>query len=354
MFDFSALGLWLNLALFSVAAACVWFAGVRITRYANVISQKTGLGQALIGLLLLGGVTSLPELAVSLTASFSGKADLAVNSILGGIAMQVAILAVADALTGKRALTSIVPDPVVIFQGSLKILLLSIVSAALIVGDYPVLNAGIWMWLLALVTSFCLWALSKVQGDVPWIPAERHLRDKEQQRAKLMAGKDGEKSLRWAACRASIAGAVIVIAGYVLARTGDEIAQASGLGQSFIGAVLVAIATSLPELSTVLSAARAGLYTMAMSDIFGTNLFDLSFLFLIDISEGSQAVMNGAGRFESLAAMIGITVTAIFLAGLSERRDRTILGVGYDSFAVTIVYLAGLVGLFFLRQAGGA
>jgi cation:H+ antiporter len=81
-----------------------------------------------------------------------------------------------------------------------------------------------------------------------------------------------EKSLRWAVWRAAATGSVIVVAGYVLAMTGDALADATGLGQSFVGVVFVAIATSLPEISTVFSAVRAGLYTMAVSDIFGTNL----------------------------------------------------------------------------------
>jgi cation:H+ antiporter len=354
MVDFAAMGLPINLAFFAAAALAVWFAGVRITRYANVISDKTGMGQALVGLLLLGGVTSLPELAVAVTSSVSGDDSLAVNSILGGIAMQVAILAVADALIGRRALTSIVPDSVVILQGGLKILLLSIVAAAIVVGDVPILFVGVWMWLLAIVTGISMWVLSRVQGDKPWVPSDSEIsKEKEEEQAKKKAAKDKDKSLNWAVMRAAIAGVVIVVAGYILSRSGDAIAEATGLGQSFVGAVFVAIATSLPEVSTVFSAMRAGLYTMAMSDIFGTNLFDTSFLVVIDIAGGSDAVINSAGRFEGFAALIAISVTAIFLVGLAERRDRTILRMGYDSLAVMGTYLAGLVVLYFLRSSGG-
>jgi cation:H+ antiporter len=354
MFDFAAMGLPINLALFAAAAVAVWFAGVRITRYANVISDKTGMGQALIGLLLLGGVTSLPELAVAVTSSVSGDDSLAVNGMLGGIAMQVAILAVADALIGRRALTSIIPDPVVILQGGLKILLLSIVAAAIVVGDVPILFVGLWMWLLAIGTGIGMWVLSRAQGEKPWVPGDSEIsKEKEEKQAKKEAGKDKDKSLNWAVTRATIAGVVIVVAGYVLSRSADAIAEATGLGHSFVGAVFVAIATSLPEVSTVFSAMRAGLYTMAMSDIFGTNLFDTSFLFVIDVTGGGDAVINSAGRFEAFAALIAISVTAIFLVGLAERRNRTVFRMGYDSLAVMATYLAGLIILYFLRNTGG-
>lgn len=353
MFGLSALPLVFSIPAFLAAAVVVWIAGTRITRYANVISDRTGLGQALIGLMLLGGVTSLPELAVAVTSSVAGDSALAVNSILGGIAMQVAILAIADVLIGKRALTHVIPDPTIMLQGGLKILLLSIVTAAIMVGDIAVLRTGIWMWLLLIVTGIAMWILSRVQRDQPWLPSSKDItKQAEHERAEKSAERDKDKSLQWAIWRAAVAGLVIVIAGYVLSRTGDAIAEQTGLGQSFVGAVFLAIATSLPELSTVVSAMRAGLYTMAMSDIFGTNLFDLSFLFIIDITGDGEAVMNKVGPFSGFAAIIAISVTAIFLVGLAERRNRTVLRMGYDSLAVLATYLAGLVVLFFLRDGG--
>ncbi|RVP30613.1 sodium:calcium antiporter, partial [Sinorhizobium meliloti] len=188
MLDFAGLGLWLNLAIFAGAAVAVWMAGVKITGYANAISEKTGVGQAFIGVVLLGGITSLPELAVGVTSSLSGDASLAVNSILGGIAMQVAILALADMLIGRRALTSVIPDPVVMLQGGFKILLLSIVAASIVVGDVPVLFSGLWMWLLAAVTGFGMWVLSRTQRDRPWIANDEEVTpEKEEERARKEA-----------------------------------------------------------------------------------------------------------------------------------------------------------------------
>ncbi|MCA1490330.1 sodium:calcium antiporter [Ensifer sp. NBAIM29] len=358
MFDFAALGLWLNIAIFAGAAAAVWIAGVRITHYARIISDRTGVGQAFIGVVLLGGVTSLPELAVAVSASLAGNASLAVNSMLGGVAMQVAILALADMLIGRRALTSVVPDPTVMLQGGFKILLLSIAAASIVVGDVPVLYSGLWMWLLAAVSGLGLWVLSRAQHRKPWVTNDEQVtHEREAQEHKESASREERqesgKSLSTVALAAAATGAVIIVAGYLLSRTAEGIAEETGLGQSFVGYVLVAIATSLPEASTVFTAARAGLYTMAMSDIFGTNLFDLFFLFLIDVTGGADAVMNNVGRFETFAALIAVTVTAIFIIGLVERRDRTIFKMGYDAFGVLTVYLAGLMVLYFLRDASG-
>lgn len=350
MIDFANMGLLPNAGLFTVAAIFVWLSGVRISRYANIISNRTGMGQALVGLLLLGGVTSLPEAAVAVAAAMGGAQSLAFNSVLGGVAMQVAVLALADAIIGKRALTSVIPDSTVMLQAGLKILMLTIVTAAIIVGDVVVLGAGLWMWLLAAATLFSMWILSRVERDQPWLPNDKNVSmDKERERADKKAEKDADKSLQWAAIRAAIAAGIIIVAGFVLSRSGEAIAEQTGLGQSFVGMVLVAISTSLPEVSTVFGALRGGLYTMAMSDIFGTNLFDISFLFLVDIFGSGDAVVNQTGPFEGFAAVLAIAVTVIFMIGLAERRDRTIWRMGYDSFAVLLTYLGGLVVLFFLR-----
>ena len=59
MFDFAEANILVNLSIFAVAAVIVWFAGARIIRYANAISSKTGIGQSIIGVLLLGGITLL-------------------------------------------------------------------------------------------------------------------------------------------------------------------------------------------------------------------------------------------------------------------------------------------------------
>jgi cation:H+ antiporter len=87
---------------------------------------------------------------------------------------------------------------------------------------------------------------------------------------------------------------------------------------------------------------------MAISDTFGSNLFNLGLILLADAIFVGDPILNHAGRFEIIAALLGIVLTAIYLIGLLEREDRTIFGMGYDSLAVLLVYLAGLVLLYFV------
>jgi cation:H+ antiporter len=288
----------------------------------------------------------LPEAAVTVSAASSGNADLAVNNLLGGIAMQVAILAVADVAIGRAALTAVVPNPIVLLQGTLNILLLSVVASGIIVGDKSVLGIGLWLWLVLALYLYGIRLLAKSEGRLPWRPVTE---DEIPEPAEEDDRPGPASELPSTIAKTVAAGTAIVAAGYVLSRTGEAIAEQTGLGSSFVGAVLVAISTSLPEVSTVLSAVRLGNYTMAISDILGTNLFDAALLFVVDSVDRGGPVLNRVGTFSAFAAIIGIVVTALFTTGLIERRDRTILRMGFDSVAVLVTYLAGLAMLYHLR-----
>lgn len=353
--DFAQMGLAMNLALFVVAAAVVWAAGARLSRYAEAISDRTGLGDAVLGVLLLGGVTSLPELAVSLTSASRGNAELAVNNLLGGVAAQVAILAVADFLIGRRALTSVVPDPTVLLQGALNVLLLSAVAMGIVVGDTSVLGVGLWVWGVLAIALYSIRKVALSAGRRPWrAVATRGSPAPEPERhgggdGGGEAGRKKHDGLGALAAKTAGVGFAILAAGYVVSRTAEAIADETGLGASFVGVFLVAVSTSLPEVSTVLSAVRLGLYTMAISDILGTNLFDIGLLFAVDLAAGGEPVLDRVGPFSAVGAVLGITVTALLLAGLAERSDRTILRMGTDSAAVLVAYVGGLVLLYTLR-----
>src|SRR5688500_11669965 len=81
-----------NLLIFSEVTVVVWICGTRVARYADELAQRYQLSRALLGLFLLAGVTSLPEISTSFTAAASGNADLTVNNLFCGIMMQMALL----------------------------------------------------------------------------------------------------------------------------------------------------------------------------------------------------------------------------------------------------------------------
>jgi cation:H+ antiporter len=344
MIAFATLPLWLNIATFLAAAVAVWIAGTRLSRYADGIAREFGIGQAVLGVVLLGGVTSLPEIAVTGTAAFGGNAELAVNNLLGGFAMQVAILALADMAIRKSALTATVPDPIILLQGILGIILVTVTIAGISVGDIAFAGAGLWTWALAVLFVYAVRMVVRAEDNPGWkvigeppspeIDAEDPKHDLS--RIHLLAA-------------TGMAALGILVMGYLLSTSGEALAERSGLGDSFFGAVFIAISTSLPEISTVLAAVKLGRYVMAVSDIFGTNLFDIGVIFLVDLFFPGGAVLNEVGTFSIVAGLIGITVTAVYVVGLIERRDPALFGIGFDSYAVAVIYLGGVFLLFTMR-----
>jgi cation:H+ antiporter len=170
---FEALPLTANLGLFAAAAAIVWFAGTRLARYADAIAEKTGTGRELLGIALLGGVTSLPELAVATTASLAGHPALSVNDLLGSAAINVLILAIADAALGRDALTSVLASPGVALQGVLGIILLTMVVAATMTFDVPLLGASAWTWALLFGYVIAVRVVAKSRSGEAWHAAGR-------------------------------------------------------------------------------------------------------------------------------------------------------------------------------------
>jgi cation:H+ antiporter len=358
---FEGTPLWVDAAAVLVAAVAVWTAGVRLARGADAIARRTGLRQAVVGVLLLAVATSLPEIAVTATAALGGNSALAVNNLLGGLAMQVTILALADAVLGRDALTAVVADPSVLLQGILCALLLAVAAAGITLGDVPAFGVGIWAWAIAAGYPATLWLVARTpRASTQWVVESRRGEKTKSARARRrgappndgeVAEQHGARHASFAAvvARTALAGLVILAAGVVLARAGEGIATKTGLGESFVGAVLVAGSTSLPEVSTVFGAVRLRRYEMAVADIFGTNLADVALLPVVDALSAGPPVLGEMGRFSTAAALLALTLTLVFLAGLIERRDRTVLRMGVDSLLVLLLYAGGLVLLYHLR-----
>jgi cation:H+ antiporter len=344
--EFAAFPLWVNALVFAAAAAAIWVAGVRLAACAEEVAQRTGLGQAFVGALLLGGVTSLPEAGTTVSASALGNAPLAVNNIFGGIALQVAVLALADWAARGRALSSRVTDDTALLQAPLLIGVLCVAVAGMLLPDVLWLGVGAWSAAVlgAAVIAFYLIHRHAVPGR--WTPRHEERQDR---RSTAPHGDASAMSNRALTALLLAAAAAILVAGWALASSADVLAEVTGLGSSFVGAVGVAIATSLPEITTTLAAVRLGAYTLAYANIFGANILDAAIIFLADVVYPGPPVLNEVGRASAIAGLLGIALTSILLVGIVRRRRQVIAGIGLDSVAVLVVYFGGVALLYWLR-----
>jgi cation:H+ antiporter len=338
--------LWINSLIFLVAAVFIWFAGTRLVRYLDAIAVKTGLGQAFVGMLLLGSITSLPEIANVMTSSWTGNPSLAINNLLGSASINVLLLAIADSFIGRDALTSLVAQPATLMQAALSMIVMALVATAITSGDTSVLGIGAWSIAVFASSIGAFWLCAQYERTAPWVVKEE---PQSKERGIPGAENAGPQSLRLLIAKAAVVGVVIFVAGYCLSQTGDALAVQTGLGSGFVGFVLIGVSTSLPELSTIVAALRMRKYEMAIGEVLGTNFVNVSLILLADAMFTGGPVINELGRFEIASALLGIVLTGVLLIGLLERRNPTFLNMGYDSLAIMLAFSGGLVMLYALR-----
>ena len=169
--------IWVNAAVFLAASIVVWSGGVRLTIYVDRISTLTRLGQVFAGMLLLGCVTSLPEVANVITASSAGIPALAVNNLLGSAAINVFFLAIGDAVVRRDALTSIVASPATLMMSVLCMLVLIAVAVAITTGDILLYGVGAWGLALAAVSVVSFWLSSGYADRSPWKVSDKREED---------------------------------------------------------------------------------------------------------------------------------------------------------------------------------
>ena len=143
----------------------------------------------------------------------------------------------------------------------------------------------------------------------------------------------------------TIAALATLGAGVALERSGDAAADELGMSGLLFGATFLALATSLPEISTGLQAVKQGDDDLAVSDIFGGNAF-LPVLFLVATLITGTAVLPRAGAADIYLTALGALLALAYVVGLIFRPTRRVLGMGLDSLIVLVLYLVGIVGLF--------
>lgn len=344
---FTMLSLPLLVLVFVVAAAAVWFAGIQLSGTTDVIAARFKLGEALGGLILLALATNLPEIAIVVSGAARHDVGLAVGNILGGIAVQTVVLVLLDGVGvhDGHPLSSRTTTLALVLEATLVIAVLvvavmgsqipdTVIFARLTPED--VLIAALWL--------VGLWLLNKARTGLPWsLSPDDNAPERPRKDAQ---GKDGAGGMSTARAITVFAVSAIVTlaAGVVLAESGSQIAGHIGLSGVLFGATVLAVATSLPEISTGLASVKLGDYETAFSDIFGGNAF-LPVLFLVATVISGQAVLPHAQATDIYLDVLGILLTTVYIYGLIFRPQRRVLRMGVDSFVVLVLYAVGIIGL---------
>ena len=134
---------------------------------------------------------------------------------------------------------------------------------------------------------------------------------------------------------------LVVLAGTSLARNGDIIAARTRLGGLWVGSVFLAVATSLPELTTDIAAVRIGAPDLAAGDLFGSTMANMLILAIVTLLPRGGMVFQKAALDHALYASLAIIMTCIAAVFVMTRSQTTIVGVGPGSILLVLIYIVG-------------
>lgn len=221
---------------FVACTIVIIYSGINLAKYGDIIAEKTGLGKTLIGMVLMAGVTSLPELVTGISSvTYADVPDIAAGDVLGSCVFNLLIFVILDLFYRPMPLSSKAHRGNILSAG-FGILLLSLVAISLFlggrlfplgwIGPYSLIIIGIYF--IAVRMGY-FYEKKQLSGFVKGIAVELKHEGTSQKTAFIRYGQNAF---------------FVVIAAIFLPIIGEGLARSTGLGQTFVGNALVALATS--------------------------------------------------------------------------------------------------------------
>ena len=331
------MGLWIQFAL---VTAVVFYAGSKLSLYGDVIAEKTGMGRMWVGVTLMASVTSLPELFTGIgSVVIFELPDIAAGGVLGSCMFNVLIIALMD-VSGPVPISQKVEQKHVLAAG-FGIVMLAVAGMGIAAG--PGLPALGWVGPYSLVLLFV------------YFLAMRTVFLLEKRSVLANGGPEAEQteyddiSLRTAYRRYALNAVMVAGAATYLPRLGEEIAIVTGLGQTFVGSIFIAFATSLPELVVSIAAVRIGAIDLMFGNLLGSNLFNMAILGVDDLLYFKGPLLADVSSIHIVTANAAIAMTGVVVISLLYRLSRKVMFVAWDSLAIISVYVVA-VGVMFLMR----
>jgi len=336
--------LWIQLI---ICLGFIVIAGSRLSKYADNIAEKTGLGRVWIGLVLLAALTSLPELATGISSvTFIGKPDLTIGNLFGANLTNLMIIAIIDIVYTR--------GPVLHYLGT-GLVLATVLSMLLIAAAATFLYIAQNLAIIALFGRVSIFSV--ILFGLYFLAQYMVLRFQSAKNGGTDNNKavpvDGQTtSLKKTILFFTMAGLVTVAAGIWLASIGSQITEVTGLEASFVGTVFLAICTSAPEMVVSISAARLGALDMAIGNVLGSNLFNMGvIIFIDDIFYAAGPIFNGADTAHIITALFALLMCTIVIIGIVFRpRFWLRIWIGVDTAALILFYFGAIAALYFMDK----
>lgn len=325
--------------VFFVATALVVAGGIPLTGLADRLADRTGLGEAVMGAVFLGAVTSISGITASVVAAWRGDPSLALSNAYGGIAVQTAFLAVADVFYRKANLEHAAASSENILFGVMLITLLCLSLWGMTSPEWLIGPVHPATPLLFAAYGFFLHMIRRSRVEPMWFPRQTRetvADENEEDR------RDDQPTGRLLAKLLLFAG-MVMVGGWLLVRSGEAIALRTGIASSAVGALGTAVATSMPELVTSIAAVRRGALTLAVGSILGGNAFDVLFAAMADIAYTEGSIYHHASAREPNLIVLAMILAGLMVFGLVIREKKGPAGIGMESLLVLVVYVLGMI-----------
>jgi len=329
---------WIQLA---TTAAVILLASQFLAKSADIIAEKTGLGRSFVGVVMLATATSLPELGTGISAILLVDApDLAAGDAFGSNLFNLLIIGLADLIWRNEPILTAV-NKTSILVAALGIAAIALAAFAIFVHqsaefltDWYISPITLVIILLFLVSMYLIYRGGKIELENAETTKDTlHYKDSNIWKALLGY---------------SVSATVIVVAAVLLSKTGNVLAEEMGWEASFVGTQFLALSTSLPELATSLAALRLNAPDLAISNILGSNLFNMGFvLFADDIVYTKGVVWAAVSQVHLITAAAAIIMTLTVIIALVLRpRPRLGRYWSVEGLALTVSYIAVSILVF--------
>jgi cation:H+ antiporter len=327
---------------FMATAALVVMAGIRLSVYGDALGDRTGLGSGLIGLVFLAGVTSLPEVVVSLTSVIQASdpatgADLATGNMLGSNVFNLLILAFMAILFPRNFKPREMKNPQT-DSAIYGLIMLGIFSIAFLLARFGK---------LAVPVLGCSWPVLAL----PVAYTVMLMREHRQHQASTEIHSPEETELtrqpaaRFYGALAFLCG-LIILGGIGLSFLGGRMSLPPeqggfGLEASLIGTLFLAISTSLPELVISFSSIRMGFLEMSVGNVLGSNMFNLLIIFIADTALRGHSMLRQASpkHWISVAMILALTLLSGALLRTKTKAASSTIAAIMVGIYITVMML---------------
>lgn len=300
----------------------VWGAD-KFVEGASALARKMGVSPLLVGLTIVAFGTSMPELAVSVTAALRGANEIAVGNVVGSNIFNLLVVAGLSAV-----ICPLVMDKMLLRRDWPLSIFAAVLLLVAIAPDHVIARweGAVLLVIFAVILSRQIKAALNDRAQLAAAEAEAAEEAAEMTKSPVMI---------WVNIVLGLA--CIVLGGQLAVNGATGIARMFGLSETLIGLTIVAIGTSLPELVTSIVAARKGQNEIAMGNVIGSNLFNI--LLILGVSAVITPIPVQATSI--IDCLFLITISVVFY--LPARKGKLGRLPGAVMAAMYVVYTAYLI-----------